>query len=177
MTGGGDSWDLPAGQQYTFNGTDQISYDASPAPGYDDFENWCQSRDQRENASQSARYVSRDIDGYYDLDEYGDWHTDPDYGAVWVPRGVDAGWAPYHAGHWVFVAPWGWTWVDANLGASRRFTTAAGRSWAATGDGCQDRSCVVVGGVVRPVYAPALVGFVGGGGFGVSVAFGGGFPA
>ena len=87
--------------------------DASQAPGYDDFENWCRSRDQRENASQSAKYVSRDTDGYYDLDEYGDWHTDPDYGAVWIPRGVDAGWAPYHTGHWVFVAPWGWTWVDA----------------------------------------------------------------
>ncbi len=169
VTGGGDSWDLPEGQRYIFDGTDQLSYDASPAPAFDDFENWCQSRDQRENASLSARYVSRDIDGYYDLDEYGDWHTDPDYGAVWVPRGVVAGWAPYQAGHWVFVAPWGWTWVDAEPWGFAPFHY--GR-WAFVGGYWGWVPGPVV---VRPVYAPALVGFVGGGGFGVSVAFGGGF--
>jgi hypothetical protein len=169
VTGGGDSWDLSEGQQYIFNGTDQLSYDASPAPDFDDFEDWCQSRDQRENASPSARYVSRDIDGYYDLDEYGDWHNDPDYGAVWVPRGVDAGWAPYHTGHWVFVAPWGWTWVDAEPWGFAPFHY--GR-WAFVGGYWGWVPGPVV---VRPVYAPALVGFVGGGGFGVSVSFGGGF--
>jgi hypothetical protein len=169
VTGGGDSWDLPEGQQYTFNGTDQLSYDASPAAGYDDFENWCQSRDQRENASQSARYVSRDIDGYYDLDQYGDWRTDPDYGAVWVPRGVVAGWAPYQVGHWVYVAPWGWTWVDSEPWGFAPFHY--GR-WAFVGGYWGWVPGPVV---VRPVYAPALVGFVGGGGFGVGVAFGGGF--
>jgi len=168
VTGGGDSWNLRDGQQYTFNGTDQLSYDASQAPGYDDFENWCQSRNQRENASQSARYVSRDTDGYYDLDEYGDWHTDPDYGAVWVPRGVEAGWAPYHTGHWVFVAPWGWTWVDAEPWGFAPFHY--GR-WAFVGGYWGWVPGPVA---VRAVYAPALVGFVGGGGFGVSVAFEGG---
>ena len=52
------------------------------------------------------------MDGYYDLDDYGDWQSDPDYGEVWIPRGVAVGWAPYHVGHWVYIAPWGWTWVD-----------------------------------------------------------------
>ena len=66
VTGGGESYDLGPGQQYTFGGTDQLSYDAQPAPGFDDFESWCQQRDQRENRSASAQYVSRDIDGYYD---------------------------------------------------------------------------------------------------------------
>src|SRR5271154_3301594 len=51
VTGGGESWDLAAGQQYTFNGTDQLTYDAVPAPAFDDFEDWCQSRDQRENGA------------------------------------------------------------------------------------------------------------------------------
>jgi hypothetical protein len=168
VNGAGQTWDLQAGQTYTFNGTDSLSYDASPAPGYDDFEDWCQSRDQRENASQSARYVSRDIDGYYDLDDYGDWRTDPDYGAVWVPRGVAAGWAPYQVGHWVYVAPWGWTWVDAEPWGFAPFHY--GR-WAFVGGYWGWVPGPVV---VRPVYAPALVGFVGGGGFGVSAAFGGG---
>ena len=169
VTGGGDSWELRAGQLYEFKGSDELSYDADNAPGYDDFEDWCQSRDQRENSSASARYVSRDVDGYYDLDDYGDWHTDSDYGPVWTPRGVDSGWSPYQVGHWVYVAPWGWTWVDAEPWGFAPFHY--GR-W------------VLVGGywgwvpgpvVVRPVYAPALVAFVGGGGgFSVSVGFGGG---
>ncbi|MGA8768384.1 MAG: DUF6600 domain-containing protein [Candidatus Acidiferrales bacterium] len=168
VTGGGDSWDLRDGRMYTFEGTDQLSYEASGAPGYDDFEDWCESRDQRENSSASARYVSRDVDGYYDLDEYGDWHTDPDYGAVWVPRGVDAGWAPYQTGHWVFVAPWGWTWVDAEPWGFAPFHY--GR-WAFVGGYWGWVPGPIV---VRPMYAPALVAFVGGGGFGVSVSFGGG---
>ncbi|HKV04904.1 MAG TPA: proline-rich domain-containing protein [Candidatus Acidoferrales bacterium] len=169
VTGGGESWELRGGQQYQFNGTDQLSYDAMEAPGFDDFEDWCQSRDQRENGSASARYVSRDVDGYYDLDEYGDWHDDPDYGAVWIPRGVAAGWAPYHYGHWVYVAPWGWTWVDEEPWGFAPFHY--GR-WAFVGGYWAWVPGPVV---VRPVYAPALVGFVGGRGFGIAVSFGGGF--
>jgi len=169
VTGGGDTWDLGPDQQYTFNGTDQITYDAAPAPEFDDFENWCQSRDQRENNAVSAKYVSRDVDGYYDLDDYGSWEADSDYGEVWVPNGVAVGWAPYQIGHWVFIEPWGWTWVDSEPWGWAPFHY--GR-WAYVGD----RWGWVPGPiVVRPVYAPAVVGFVGGGGFGFSVAFGGGF--
>jgi hypothetical protein len=169
VTGGGDSWDLQAGQQYTFTGTDQLSYDAAEAPAFDEFENWSQSRDQRENGALSAKYVSRDVDGYYDLDDYGDWQADPDYGEIWVPRGVAAGWAPYQVGHWVYVVPWGWTWVDAEPWGFAPFHY--GR-WAFVGGYWGWVPGPIV---VRPVFAPALVGFVGGGGFGLSVAFGGGF--
>jgi Family of unknown function (DUF6600) len=169
VTGGGDSWDLSADQQYTFNGTDQLSYDAQAAPDFDDFEAWCQTRDQRENNSASAQYVSRDVDGYYDLDEYGEWSEQPDYGPVWYPRDVAADWVPYHVGHWVYIAPWGWTWVDEEPWGFAPFHY--GR-WVLVGA----RWGWVPGPrVVRPVYAPALVAFVGGPGFGLSVSFGGGF--
>jgi Family of unknown function (DUF6600) len=169
VTGGGDSWDLNADQEYTFNGTDQLSYNAQPAPAFDDFEAWCQTRDQRENNSASAQYVSRDVDGYYDLDEYGEWSEQPDYGPVWYPRDVAADWVPYHVGHWVYIAPWGWTWVDEEPWGFAPFHY--GR-WVLVGA----RWGWVPGPrVVRPVYAPALVAFVGGPGFGLSVSFGGGF--
>ncbi len=169
VTGGGDSWDLSSNQQYTFNGTDQLSYDAQAAPDFDDFEAWCQSRDQRENNSISAQYVSRDVDGYYDLDQYGEWSEQPDYGPVWYPRDVAADWVPYHVGHWVYIAPWGWTWVDEEPWGFAPFHY--GR-WVLIGA----RWGWVPGPrVVRPVYAPALVAFVGGPGFGLSVSFGGGF--
>lgn len=168
VTAGSSTWELDPGQQYTFNGADQLTYDATAAPDFDDFEDWCQSRDQRENDSVSAKYVSRDVDGYYDLDDYGSWESDSDYGEVWVPSEVSAGWVPYHMGHWVFVEPWGWTWVDSEPWGWAPFHY--GR-WIYA----RDRWGWVPGPiVVRPVYAPAVVGFVGGGGFGLSVAFGGG---
>jgi len=168
VTGAGESYDLAAGQQYIFNGTDQLSFNAQAAPEFDDFEDWCQAQDQRENSSASARYVSRDVDGYYDLDDNGQWQTDPDYGAIWVPSGVAVGWAPYRYGHWVWIGPWGWTWVEDEPWGFAPFHY--GR-WAYVRGGW---GWVPGPMVVRPVYAPALVGFVGGGsGFGVG--FGTGF--
>jgi hypothetical protein len=169
VTGGSEAWNLAAGQAYEFRGSEELSLHAYAPPPFDDFEDWCQSRDDRENRALSARYVSRDVDGYYDLDGYGDWRPDPEYGQIWFPRAVAVGWAPYHYGHWVYIAPWGWTWVDD---APWGFAPFHYGRW------------LLVGGVwgwvpgplvVRPVYAPALVAFVGGGGFSLSVSFGGGF--
>jgi hypothetical protein len=169
VNAGGDSFELPAGRQYTFNGTDQVRYDAQPSPDFDDLENFSEQRDDRENRAASAQYVSRDIDGYYDLDDYGDWQNDPDYGAVWYPRSMFVGWAPYQDGHWVWINPWGWTWVDAQQWGFAPFHY--GR-WVY---GRNAWGWVPGPLVVRPVYAPAVVGFVGGGGFGVSIGFGEGF--
>src|SRR5580693_4795284 len=172
VTGAGESYDLTAGQQYIFNGTDQLTFDAQAAPEFDNFEDWCQAQDQRENSSASARYVSRDVDGYYDLDGNGDWQTDPDYGAVWVPAGVAVGWAPYRYGHWIWIGPWGWTWVgDEPWG----FAPYHYGRWAFAGGGWFWVPGPVV---VRPIWAPALVAFVGGGpGFRFSAGVGvGWFP-
>ena len=73
--------------------------------------------------------------------------------------------------HWVLFEPCGRFRVSEypNLGDGRHFIT--GR-WAYA----RRMHWGWVPGpiVVRPVYAPAVVGFVGGGGFGFSVAFGGG---
>src|SRR5271155_128606 len=170
VTGAGESYDLTAGHQYIFNGTDQLSFDAQAAPEFDDFEDWSQAQDQRENSSASARYVSRDVDGYYDLDGNGDWQADPDYGAVWVPAGVAVGWAPYRYGHWVWIGPGGWTWVEDEPWGFAPFHY--GR-WAYVRGGYWGWVPGPI--VVRPAYAPALVGFVGGAGFGVGVGFGAGF--
>jgi hypothetical protein len=168
VTGAGESWDLAEGQQYTFAGADQLTEDAQQAPAFDDFENWCQERDQRENNSPSAKYVSRDVDGYYDLDDAGTWQNDPDNGPIWIPTRVAGGWTPYHFGHWVWIGPWGWTWVaDEPWG----FAPFHYGRWAFVGGYW---GWVPGPMVVRPYYAPALVGFVGGG-FGFAIGFGGGF--
>jgi hypothetical protein len=167
-TGGGSEYHMDTGDQANFSGTDSLTYDGGQAGRFDEFDNWCHSRDDREERSESARYVSRDVIGYDDLDENGEWRDVPDYGHVWFPTHVVAGWAPYRYGHWVWVAPWGWTWVEDEPWGFAPFHY--GR-WAEVGGGW----CWVPGPVVvRPVYAPALVVFVGGPRFGASVAFGGG---
>jgi hypothetical protein len=175
VTGGGNAYTLQPAQQGIFSGTAPLSFDNEYAPPADAFEQWSVSLDRREDASMSARYISREVIGYQDLDTYGTWRVDPVYGHVWVPSGVEAGWAPYHSGHWVNVAPWGWTWVDDQPWGFAPFHY--GR-WAYAGGGWAwvPGSVAMVAGrpPMRPMYAPALVAFVGGGGFSVSLSFGGG---
>jgi hypothetical protein len=168
VTGGGEAFTVHAEQRVTFSGADQLSSTVETAGDYDDFDDWCRDRDRRENGEQSTRYVSRDVIGYEDLDENGDWQPAPDYGYVWVPRTVVVGWAPYRYGHWVWIWPWGWTWVDDASWGFAPFHYGRWIFWRA-------RWCWVPGPVVvRPVYAPALVAWVGGPRWSVSVSVGGG---
>jgi uncharacterized protein DUF6600 len=171
----GDGGQVPiaAGQQIRFTGTNlqQVAANGEPAP--DALDDWAASRDAAENNSVSARYVSRDVPGYQDLDANGTWSQNPQYGAVWTPNQMPAGWAPYQDGHWVWQAPWGWTWVDD---APWGFAPYHYGRWAYVGDSW----AWVPGEIVSqpPVYAPALVAFVGDGGgggvdWGVSLAIGG----
>lgn len=166
-TGGGQVFAVHPGQTATFTGTDTLYADIVEVGGADEFDQWCQARSRRFDQSQSARYVSPDVVGYEDLDDNGSWSADPAYGNVWTPR-VDAGWAPYHDGHWIWLAPWGWTWVDEAPWGYAPFHY--GR-WVSL----QGRWCWVPGPVaVRAVYAPALVAFIGGSGFSISISVGGG---
>ena len=171
ITGGGSSYRLSEGQQGTFSGVDQLRYDVAEIGRDDDFSRWCLDRDRRHDRVRSAQYVSDEVTGYEDLDEYGRWHYEPSYGYVWTPVGVAYDWAPYRYGHWVYVAPWGWTWVESEPWGFAPFHY--GR-WAFVGGGW----CWVPGPVrVVPVYSPALVAFVGGGGFHIGVGVGvGWFP-
>src|SRR5579875_1843530 len=137
------------------------------------FDDWALARERREAAANTVRYVSPQVTGYQDLDDYGQWSSAPSYGAVWYPTAVPVGWAPYRYGHWAYVPPWGWTWIDdAPWGFAPfhygRWVLIDGRWawWPGVG--------VVA---ARPVYAPALVAFIGGNGWGVSLSIGSAFPA
>ena len=166
-TGNGQTYTLHAGQQGTFSGTDSLNADVENIGGPDQFDSWASGRDRRYDDSRSAKYLSHDVVGYEDLDDNGDWRDDPSYGHVWFPTRVEAGWAPYHTGHWDWIAPWGYTWVDDSAWGYApfhygRWVTVGGRwGW-------------IAGPVeVRAVYAPALVVFIGGGpgGFGGNVGW------
>jgi hypothetical protein len=135
---------------------------------YDDLDQFSHRRDEAIEHAASYRYVSREIPGVEELDANGEWMPDSDYGPVWFPRNVPAGWAPYHYGHWVNHAPWGWVWVeDEPWGYAPfhygRWVNLEGRwGWIPGAP------------TAHPVWSPALVAFAGGihvGGLGVSVWF------
>jgi hypothetical protein len=165
VTGSDQAFSVLAGQQVRVTGTDQPSYDIAGVPTRDQWDSWCAQRDLRDDQSTSARYVSRELVGYQDLDQYGSWRTTPEYGAVWVPNGTPGGWAPYHYGHWLWLDPWGWTWADD---APWGFAPFHYGRWAYVGGYWG----WVPGPIAeRPVYAPALVAWVGGGGIGGGIAW------
>src|SRR6201997_2140620 len=166
--GQGPGVKIKSGHQATFTGGTSMQYQMASAPGFDGFDDWCRVRDDREDHARSYQYVSADVVGADELDEYGTWRTVGEYGPVWVPT-VAPGWAPYHYGHWVWVEPWGWTWVDD---APWGFAPSHYGRWVYTGGYWAWAPGPVV--VARPVYAPALVAWVGGPHFGVSLSFGGG---
>ncbi|WP_322040313.1 DUF6600 domain-containing protein [Burkholderia diffusa] len=158
--GSNGQYPLSPGQQVVFTGTDLQVAQQSAAPAPDALDQWAAGRDAAEQRSVSARYVSRDVPGYQDLDANGTWRETPNYGNVWVPNDTPADWAPYHDGHWIWQAPWGWTWVDD---APWGFAPYHYGRWAYV----DDSWAWVPGPMVvsqPPVYAPALVAFVGGGG-------------
>ena len=119
----------------------------------DAFDGWPETPDVAGNA---LRYVGDDVTGYEQLDQNGSWSVDNDYGPVWQPDAVPVGWMPYRDGRWVSLAPWGWTWVDDLPWA---YAPSHYGRWFLR----NQRWCWAPGAVQgRAVWAPALVGWVGG---------------
>lgn len=175
VTGGGQSYSVRSDETGIFSGTDQLNADIEGVGDQDDLERWSYERDRREDHSASRRYVSDDAIGYEDLDENGGWRDTPDYGGVWFPHTTVVGWAPYRYGHWVWIEPWGYTWVDDEAWGFAPFHygrwVVVGGAWGWVP--CRPRAVVGVA-YVRPVYAPALVAWVGGPNVAVGVVVGGG---
>ncbi len=174
ITGPGINQPVSGGYSIGLFGTNPVQLQYLDVPDYDDLDYWSLQLDQRLQNSVSARYVSRQMVGYGDLDEYGSWNPDTEYGPGWFPNQVPNGWQPYSTGHWAYVQPWGYTWVDdAPWGFAPfhygRWSQVGGRWGWFPGPPA-----------VRPVYSPALVAFVGGGpgggggGISIGINFGGG---
>jgi hypothetical protein len=139
-------------------------------PVYDDFEQWVRADESREQRYGTRPPISPEMTGAEDLNRNGQWSTHPEYGAIWYPTTVVAGWAPYRYGYWAWVRPWGWTWVDD---APWGFAPFHYGRWVFWGG----RWCWAPGVYVRrPVYAPAMVAWVGGSHLSVSLSIGGGQP-
>jgi hypothetical protein len=150
---------------------------ASGAPDFryrdaveDGFDRWAANRDARWDRAHDRHardtIISPYMTGYEELDDHGDWFDDRDYGWLWAPRVVHATWAPYRYGHWVWVRPWGWTWVDD---APWGFAPFHHGRWVYL----RGRWCWWPGRYhPRPAYAPALVAWLGHPRHGVAVGAG-----
>jgi hypothetical protein len=112
VTTGQGKFTVQAGFAARIPAADPGAYRLTRASAADAWDEWIASRDAKENRVASARYVSREMDGVEDLDDYGSWEVLPTYGPCWVPRIPSGVWSPYSFGRWAWVAPWGWTWID-----------------------------------------------------------------
>ncbi|MEW6024764.1 MAG: DUF6600 domain-containing protein, partial [Pseudomonadota bacterium] len=154
VEGGGERLTVRAGRRADITGPDLRT---APALA-DAFDDWARERDRQADAVLATRYIPREMTGYEDLDRYGSWSNDNEYGALWIPS-VSSTWVPYRDGRWTWIAPWGWTWVDNAPWGYAPFHygrwVQVNRRWA-WAPGHYER---------RPVWAPALVGWVGGAGW------------
>jgi hypothetical protein len=172
ITGKGLDRVLTTGSAAMLSGNDPVIVGLEGA-GSDDFvASWRPGKS--DDDTQSLGYVSAEMTGYDALDTAGTWQTIDGVGPTWFPRDVAADWAPYRNGHWRWIAPWGWTWIDdaawgfapSHYGRWARLPSAA----ATDGLGADtERWGWVPGALVQhPAYMPATVAFLGTAGVGIS---------
>jgi hypothetical protein len=152
----GQAASIAASEEVVIEGGESPRVLSYAAPPLDEWDRWNYARTDYLADAVSARYVSAGVYGVSDLDRHGRWRVVPEYGSVWVPTAVPAGWVPYSTGSWTWDPHFGWTWVDT-----------APWGWAPYHYGrwvYVDRYWAWAPGpvVVRPAYAPALVAFFGG---------------
>ena len=147
---------VAANQQVAITGAETPSVETSAAPPLTAWDRWNNQRTTYLIQPTNAQNVSPGMYGTEELAQHGTWRTEENYGPVWAPASVPSGWVPYSTGRWIWDPRFGWTWLDA-----------APWGWAPYHYG----RWVFVRGywgwapgpvVVRPVYAPALVVFLGG---------------
>lgn len=146
------------GQRAEFwrDGPQRVTRSQWLAPLDDEFAQALLRDDQADTRSAATMFVSPEMTGVEELDRFGAWQQHPEFGAVWTPADVASTWVPYRYGQWVWLRPWGWTWVDDAPWGFAPFHYGRWLWWG-------NRWCWAPGGrMVRPVYAPALVAWVGG---------------
>jgi hypothetical protein len=159
FAGAGGDRRIEAGQTGIVGGPGDAA--SSEPAAADEFVAWCRDRDTDDTRLAAPYYLSRYVTGYDDLDSAGIWKVNDQYGPVWFPT-QSPEWAPYRLGHWRWIAPWGWTWLDDQPWG---FAPSHYGRWALI----DDHWAWAPGDYVdRPIYAPALVAFLGTPGVGLS---------
>jgi FecR protein len=157
---GGDNTTVEAGRMAGLTGPDAAAATIEPATP-DDFVEWSRGRDYDETRLPALYYTSPNMTGFAELDAAGIWKINSEYGPVWFPTESEE-WSPYRFGHWSWIAPWGWTWIDDQPWG---FAPSHYGRWAMI----DEHWAWVPGGfAAHPLFAPAVVAFLGTPGIGLS---------
>jgi hypothetical protein len=149
---------VSAGNTLTIRGEDNA--DLAPVSSPDEWERWNMDRDRRLTAwGESSRYLPGELHEYSsDFDDNGRWEYAADYGYVWTPSVIEAGWAPYTVGSWiwihgnyVWVAHDPWCWAACHYGRWVHIP-AYGWSWVPPSPGAVYWGPGYVGWIVTPAY-------------------------
>jgi hypothetical protein len=160
LVGADGDLQISAGHTAVLKDTDIAGATVEPATR-DAFAEWCRERDYRGTRLAAPSYISPEMTGVDALDAGGIWKINPDYGPVWFPITSEE-WAPYRFGHWSWVPPWDWTWIDDQPWG---FAPSHYGRWVLI----DDHWAWAPGSFVeRPLYAPAVVAFLGTPGVGLS---------
>jgi hypothetical protein len=157
VEGPGVSLEVGPGQAASITGTD--TFQGAVAPAQHDAFLAAMLTSERPPQPQGVAPPATvaEMPGGEDLAQYGSWSDSSDYGEVWYPQ-VAPDWVPYRDGSWSNVGPWGWTWVDSEPWGFAPFHY--GR-WAEIGGRWGWIPGQPPASGYRPVYAPALVTFLG----------------
>jgi hypothetical protein len=163
LVGSGSNTDVAVGQEALLTGSGPAPITIAPA-ARDEFADWFQSRASAAAGLTALYYISPYLTGLAELDAAGSWESTNEYGTVWVPHELPADWVPYRDGHWNWITPWGWTWIDDQPWG---FATSHYGRWAFVGE---HWAWVPGSFVAHPIFAPAVVAFLGTPSVGLSVA-------
>src|ERR1700743_1809665 len=123
-------------ETFALNPADLSQYALDQGTEPDELDEWSNQRDQSLQAYAANHSLQAPYQyGSADLNHYGQYIQDPQYGNVWQPYGVSMdwdpfsngywadtsgggvwgssypwGWMPYRYGHWVFINGRGWFW-------------------------------------------------------------------
>jgi hypothetical protein len=95
---GGGALQLQAGQQMAFSGRD-LRVAGQAVPRDEGFDRWAAERNRIEDQALAARHVPQAVMGHQQSG----------------PSGAMPDWTPNQHGHWEWIAPWGWTWVQPRM--------------------------------------------------------------
>jgi hypothetical protein len=118
-TDSGDQITVGKNETFVINPADVAEYALNKGTEADDLDDWGKQRDEALTSYNAANHNTQSPYQYgaSDLDQYGQYTQDPQYGNVWQPYGVSMDWDPFSNGYyansgigttWVSSYPWGW---------------------------------------------------------------------
>ena len=121
-------------ETFVLDPADPTRYALNQGAEGDELDQWSKDRDSSLNAYAANHSMQSPYQyGASDLNYYGQYSNDPEYGNVWQPNGVGMDWDPYSNGYyantgfgptWVSAYPWGW--MPFRYG---RWVFISGRGW------------------------------------------------